>query len=509
MKKLLLATCAVVLALAGVLVGSPAPSAQAISGSWADIDTGGFSNIDEVNNIVHLTSAEDLGYLDCIMNGNCSDTDNDGSSFNNDSYMYILDADIDMSAHYYNTPTSDLYDVTFDGNGHTISGLTYERGANCVGLFSLIQGSTIKNLTLQATYEATGDLNGSVFMGLLVGYVAEGTTISNVHTSGSITLSNLASQTTFYAGGLVGFSDGAYINRSSADVAISVTGYNSDFSMNLGGLVARIDTPTVITNSYALGSITANVTTDGWIMAGGILGDDEGISIVVNNYSRTPINIQGEIEHIRIGGVVQNIGGDTFNNYHTGALAGDSNIGGEVFVGGVAGYLYDNDVRYNYYQISDTADAVGLDYGGLSNLYGTTSFDGSAHDWDLAAVSDFGQSKLLAALNAYVAANPSLTATPGSIWWASSDYTVALDAWTYGACNQYDYPVFVWQADDSVCTDDQPGGNQPGGGSVVPGVPKTGYATEVKSTETWASLVVVLFATLATIVACKMARREI
>ena len=88
---------------------------------------------------------------------------------------------------------------TYDGGGHTIKGLSISVNASSTGtgLFAVINGGTVKNLTIASAHiTATGY---SYYFGVLAGQVRGGATISNVHVTGTSTVSGPS-----HTGGLVG-----------------------------------------------------------------------------------------------------------------------------------------------------------------------------------------------------------------------------------------------------------------------------------------------------------------
>lgn len=96
------------------------------------------------------------------------------------------------------TPTSP-YMGTFDGNRHTISGLTFNHAydeKHNGGLFGHVKNATISNLNVQGTSTTSG--------GGLIAYQAQNSNFTNCRVSGSFT----ASVSTEAAGGLVGHSVG-------------------------------------------------------------------------------------------------------------------------------------------------------------------------------------------------------------------------------------------------------------------------------------------------------------
>ena len=86
------------------------------------------------------------------------------------------------------------YAGTFDGDGHTISGLQVS-GGDCVGLFGYVNGGTVKNLNLVVT-----SVSGSSNVGSVVGRNYDGTIQGCMVTGGSIKANGRAA-----VGGVVGY----------------------------------------------------------------------------------------------------------------------------------------------------------------------------------------------------------------------------------------------------------------------------------------------------------------
>lgn len=94
---------------------------------------------------------------------------------------YELTADITLTGEWYPIGNADApFAGTFDGKGHTISGLTYTQNGNWVGLFGASTG-TIKNVRI-----VDADIYGNEHVGIAVGRVFGGGLVDNVYTSGYI-----------------------------------------------------------------------------------------------------------------------------------------------------------------------------------------------------------------------------------------------------------------------------------------------------------------------------------
>lgn len=116
-----------------------------------------------------------------------------------------LEVDLDLSSVSYQIePVGTAiypYIGTFDGQGHTISGLTMSMSSNYVGLFGIVSGgATIKNFVLDQTCSITG----KSYVGIIGGSNGEGTvTMECLGNEGSVTATDRN------AGGIFGCNMGA------------------------------------------------------------------------------------------------------------------------------------------------------------------------------------------------------------------------------------------------------------------------------------------------------------
>ena len=140
---------------------------------------------------------------------------------------------------------------TYDGQGHTITGLYVNRSArDYVGLFGSIDGATIKNIGL-----INASVTGNNYVGALVGYSYSTTsTISNCFSKGAVSGAN-------YAGGLIGYSD----NPSGFIVSNCYSHCSVASGQNAGGLISDINNTGTITNCYSIGNVSGSGDTGGLI----------------------------------------------------------------------------------------------------------------------------------------------------------------------------------------------------------------------------------------------------
>ncbi len=293
------------------------------------------SNVSIPEGYIAITTAEDLFNIRNNLNGKyilMNDIDLSGY----DNFVPIgFDTD-EFSANYISPGyTPEAFTGILDGNGHTISNLKItdtERSIENIGLFSTLDGAEVKNLTIEnAVVETTyctctgvlaseainsviSDVNivnsavtGRSSTGLLIGSAKDNTKITNAHTSGTVT------NTSMYAGGLVGLLNNSSIDSSSSDAIVNG-------SLIVGGLVGVAETQSYISNSYA----TGDVTTTRDYQAGGFIGCMLTGTIVVNSYATG--NVTGTEQ---TGGFAGQIAGaQVSNSYSTGNVSGTSEVGG-------------------------------------------------------------------------------------------------------------------------------------------------------------------------------------
>ncbi len=163
----------------------------------------------------------------------------------------------------------------FDGLGHTIDSLYINRpNMDNVGLFGLINGSTIKNIGLINT-----TVTGKDYVGALVGLNKQ-SIVKNVYSSnGSISGKNSL-------GGLIG-NNINFSNITNSYASGSVTGIGSTFFT--GGLVGSNSSSSTIENSYFTGSIIGHSYVGGLV---GVSTLDAGI-IKDSFYNNETSNFNG------------------------------------------------------------------------------------------------------------------------------------------------------------------------------------------------------------------------
>ena len=141
----------------------------------------------------------------------------------------------------------DFFAGTFDGCGHTISGLNVQSNTANQGLFAAINQATIRSLNVSGVVSC-GTKN---YIGGIVGKVQAGT-IENCSFSGSVTGG--------YTGGIAGGLNGNNVTISGCANLAAVTGTTA------GGILGYWKNTAAIRDCYNTGSVTGSAK------AGGIVG---------------------------------------------------------------------------------------------------------------------------------------------------------------------------------------------------------------------------------------------
>ena len=253
------------------------------------------------------------------------------------------------------TSYANAYTGTFDGNGHTISGLYIDSNADYQGLFGYVGSSgKVQNLSVSGSVSVSGGED----VGGIVGYNSFGT-VTNCAFSGSVSGSD-------HVGGVVGYN---FIGGSVTNC------YNTGAvsgGEDVGGVVGWNDSG-IVKNCYNIGKVTGSADSSN---VGGVVGQNSDSSSVTNCYNTGAVNSSGN----RVGGVVGYNISIVTNCYNTGTVSSNSNISD---VGGVVGYNHGGRVEncYNTGEVSgkiSVGGVVGLnDSGIVENCYNTGEVSGT------------------------------------------------------------------------------------------------------------------------------------
>ena len=256
-------------------------------GSWAD--GGGESG-----------AAEDLGYI-------YDSNTNTYTVYNADGLMNIaelvnggktdinitLTADIDLTGKDW-TPIGTDYDNsykgTFDGGGHTITGLTFTTNDEYAGLFGwLNRAGTVKNVVMEGVQITSNQIYGGSIGGV-VGY--SWGTIENCSVSGSVS-------GTVYVGGVVGAQIGGSITGCSSSATVKGT-------VDVGGVAGQTNSSATLTACYATGNVTIEINPAKNIAGGSLVGMNAGSSLLACYATGNVTSTGSSTGKVHIGGFLGN-----------------------------------------------------------------------------------------------------------------------------------------------------------------------------------------------------------
>ena len=217
---------------------------------------------------VSLAAAKDLGYT-IESNGSYTVTSADGlmniAKLVNGGKTDInitLDKNIDLTGKDWTpigTGTRNFYSGTFDGGGHTITGLTFTTNDEYVGLFGCLDRTgTVKNVVMEGV-QITND-NESSDVGGVVGFSLG--TIENCSVSGSVS-------GTVIVGGVVGAQWGGSITGCSSSATVKGT-------LNVGGVAGQTTGNATLTACYATGNVIIEIDSPKNLSGGGLVGFNGG-----------------------------------------------------------------------------------------------------------------------------------------------------------------------------------------------------------------------------------------
>ena len=247
---------------------------------------------------VSLAAAKDLGYT-IESNGSYTVYNADGlmnvAELVNGGKTDInitLDKNIDLTGKEWTpigTSFSNSYTGTFDGGGHTITGLTVTTNDEYAGLFGCLgEAGTVKNVVMEGV-QITNN-HSSSFAGGVAGF--SWGTIENCSVSGSVS-------GTVYVGGVVG-----------AQIDGSITGCSSSATVkgmvDVGGVAGQTNSSATLTACYATGNVTLEIDPKKNIAGGGLVGMNAGSSLLACYATGNVTSTGSSTGYVHIGGFLGN-----------------------------------------------------------------------------------------------------------------------------------------------------------------------------------------------------------
>lgn len=241
---------------------------------------------------VSLAAAKDLGYT---IEGNGSYT-----VYNADGLMNIaelvnggktdinitLDKNIDLTGKDWTpigTSFDNSYTGTFDGGGHTITGLTITTKDQFVGLFGYLnRAGTVKNVVMEGIQITSNHMFGNT--GGVAGF--SWGTIENCSVSGSVS-------GTKCVGGVVGAQKAGSITGCSSSATVKGT-------VDVGGVAG--EKWGSMTACYATGNVTLEIDSPKNLSGGGLVGFNGGSSVLACYATGNVTSTGSSTGNVHIGG---------------------------------------------------------------------------------------------------------------------------------------------------------------------------------------------------------------
>ena len=228
-----------------------------------------------------VTSADGLMNIAELVNGGKTDIN------------ITLDTDIDLTGKDW-TPIGTDYDNsykgTFDGGGHTITGLTFTTNDEYAGLFGrLNRAGTVKNVVMEGVQITSNQIYGGSIGGV-VG--SSWGTIENCSVSGNVS-------GTVYVGGVVGVQIGGSITGCSSSATVKGM-------VDVGGVAGQTNSSATLTACYATGNVIIEINPKKNIAGGSLVGMNAGISLLACYATGNVTSTGSSTGKVHIGGFLGN-----------------------------------------------------------------------------------------------------------------------------------------------------------------------------------------------------------
>lgn len=291
------------------------------------------------------------------------------------------------------TYTGNAFKGTFDGNGKTISGLkiTERSGKAAAGLFGVLDGGTVKNVTLEVDIDVAS--NANELAAGCVGLLTNNGLVENVTVSGSVKSGETA------AGIVSRVIKSGTVRNCHNHATISGTAHNAGgivgaaYYDNEGMTIESCTNDGAISGTYAVGGIaglsvaevkncsnSATITGNG-TSVGGVIGEQQNAGSITGCTNTG--NVVNNTEAYGNGGIVGWIrySGGTANYPHMNVItvSGCENRGsvsGGNDAGGIVGTVYNHGVIDDNKNYAPTLSAKTFVAGVVGNVQFDTTADG-------------------------------------------------------------------------------------------------------------------------------------
>ena len=230
----------------------------------------------EGNGSYTVTSADGLMNVAELVNGGKTDIN------------ITLDKNIDLTGKDWTpigTSFDNSYTGTFDGGGHTITGLTITTKDQFVGLFGYLnRAGTVKNVVMEGIQITSNHMFGNT--GGVAGF--SWGTIENCSVSGSVS-------GTKCVGGVVGAQKAGSITGCSSSATVKGT-------VDVGGVAGQTNSSATLTACYATGNVIIEINPKKNIAGGSLVGMNAGSSLLACYATGNVTSTGSSTGNVHIGG---------------------------------------------------------------------------------------------------------------------------------------------------------------------------------------------------------------
>lgn len=309
------------------------------------------------------------------------------------------------------TYTGNAFKGTFDGNGKTISGLkiTERSGKAAAGLFGVLDGGTVKNVTLEVDIDVAS--NANELAAGCVGLLTNNGLVENVTVSGSVKSGETA------AGIVSRVIKSGTVRNCHNHATISGTAHNAGgivgaaYYDNEGMTIESCTNDGAISGTYAVGGIaglsvaevkncsnSATITGNG-TSVGGVIGEQQNAGSITGCTNTG--NVVNNTEAYGNGGIVGWIrySGGTANYPHMNVItvSGCENRGsvsGGNDAGGIVGTVYNHGVIDDNKNYAPTLSAKTFVAGVVGNVQFDTTADGITDEQHVYVTNNYSETAL-------------------------------------------------------------------------------------------------------------------
>lgn len=327
---------------------------------------------DDQRTAYEITTEEQLmGFAELVRTRDLQNGENVVYNFEGITVNLMNDIELTKEWTPIGISSSYSFEGTFNGNGHTVSGVMISATDSVQGFFGYLKG-TVKNLNIEGTVETKGDTAGGLVGAMAPGSFVSGCTVS-VDVSGRDRVGGVAGQNysgtitdcrsqgnvqgNVKVGGVVGENWNGQVNRCSNTVNVSSSGKGVG-TYGTGGVAGRsVAKDAVIKDSFNSGTIVSSNE-----CAGGVVGYANAEGSTIDSCYNTGV-VSGPSSYGYIGGVVGSIGENGVvlkNCYNIGNVQDGEYLGGVL--GNFTADFYakiESYIRNNYYLDSSADLAVG------------------------------------------------------------------------------------------------------------------------------------------------------